>query len=119
MLLDLNLVAALASKEFSRFRICIPNGEIDKTKTSRYVIDWPRSRRRSLKSIYSDFQELGMIINSKLPSVDYYKYSHTEYKNLKSENNLLDYIRFKILRNYFAIKRLEQIPSKQIPDLEI
>lgn len=118
MAIDLLLQAEFASRFFSKIRLVIPTKEVDKDRYAGYVFEWPRSHKRNLPS-ENILKKLGLKIDSYYKSIDYYKYTHTEYEEMKTENNKLDYLRFKLLRNYFSIKRLENIPQEHLTDITI
>lgn len=118
MAIDLLLHAELTTSFFSKIRLVIPTKDVEISRYVSFVIEWPRSAKNKLQS-ENKLKKLGLKIDSFIGSIDYYKYTHTEYEEMKTGNNKLDYLRFKILRNYFSIKRLESIPQESLPDLKI
>ncbi len=118
MVINLLLQAEFAARDFSKIRLAIPAQDVDTTKYAGYRFEWPRSAKKYLPS-ENKLKKLGLKIDSFYRSIDYYKYTHTEYEEMKTENNKLDYLRFKILRNYFSIKRLENISREHLSDLRI
>lgn len=116
--IDLLLQAELAAIRFSKTRMFISTNEVDETRKVGYVIEWPRSSLRNLPSP-NKLRELGLKTDSFFRSVDSYRYTHSEYEKIKNEKHKLDYLRFKVLRNYYCIKRLENVPAELIPKLSI
>ena len=116
--IDLLLQAELAAKRFSKTRLFIPTAEVEESRKVGYIIEWPRSALKKLPSP-NKLKALGLKTDSFFKSVDSYGYSHQEYEEIKSEKNKLDYLRFKILENYFCIKRLESIPDEQLPEIKV
>ncbi len=118
MAFDLLLHAELTTSFFSKIRLAIPINDVETSRSVSFVIEWPRSAKNKLSN-ENKIKKLGLKMDSFFRSVNYYKYTHTEYEEMKTENNKLDYLRFKILRNYFSIKRLESIPQESFSDLKI
>jgi len=116
--INLLLQAELAAIRFSKIRLFIPTKEVDKTRQEGYTIEWPRSALKKLPSP-NKLKKLGLKTDSFFRSIDLYRYTHSEYEEIKNEKYKLDYLRFKVLRNYYCIKRLKKIPTEQISDLKI
>lgn len=111
--------AELGAKFFANIRLALDKEELARKKPYNYIMDWPRNLKIILGKDLEPYGKKGMEVERELPSFQNFLITRQEYKKLKKEGNVLDYARFKNLRNYFCIKRLQELPDKYKEKLKI
>lgn len=111
--IDILLEAEKASRTYSKIRLAVDKKELEGKRRSMYCFYWPKNLIILEKENEALFRKIKMQTKVRLENFDVYGITKEKYDNIKERILRLDYKRFNNLRNYFVIKRLQNLTKEQ------